>query len=215
MAQLVLTVTAQGGNAYAASVIFDSSRMIAPKAVSGGTSFLYPSGTGNYPQADGYTEYVVSESFATVVSMVGAETNSAQPVRQVKLKFDATGGKAVGTYTLVDADTGAAVTLPVGAIITRSFYEVQTTFTTAGSDAGTIALGITGSANAIKAAVAVSDGADPYDAGYVEGIQVGTAATFAAKNASTAKSFIATVATQALTAGKLVLVVEYVVTPTL
>lgn len=50
-----------------------------------------------------------------------------------KVTFDATGGKAIGSY-----ETNLVV--PKGAIITDCFYDVTTTFTTASNDAGTIAL---------------------------------------------------------------------------
>lgn len=117
--------------------------------------------------------------------------------------FDATGGKAIGAH-------GLGVTLPDNAIVTRSWYEVLETFTSE-DDSATIALGVpTDGAAGIKAAVAISNGANPWDAGNVEGIQTGTAANFLTK-LTAARELTATVAVQALTAGKLILHGEYVI----
>lgn len=118
--------------------------------------------------------------------------------------FDATGGKAQGAH-------GLGVTLPDNAIITRSWYEVLTTFTSA-TDAATIALGLPtdGAAAGIKAAVAISNGANAWDAGKVEGIQTGAASAFHTK-LTDARELTATVAVEDLTAGKLILYGEYVI----
>lgn len=117
--------------------------------------------------------------------------------------FDATAGKAIGSH-------GLGVTLPDNAIITRSWYEVITTFTSA-TDAGTIALSIpTDDVAGIKAAVAIDDVGNPWDAGIVEGIQDGTAAAFSVKTTA-ARELTADVAVEALTAGVLVLFCEYVI----
>lgn len=103
-----------------------------------------------------------------------------------------------------------AETLPNNAVVVRAYYNTATTFTSA-TDAATISIGIpTDDAAGIKAAVAISDGTNPYDAGWFECIQDGTAAAFS--NACTAERAITfTVAVEALTAGKLTLFCEYVI----
>lgn len=126
-----------------------------------------------------------------------------------------TGERTVGAH-------GLGVYLPDNAVITRAWYDVITTFTTAGADAGTIALSVQ-AANDIVAAIAVSAAGDVYDAG-IRGTKLGTyaldgnALSQIAMGAAVAGSMLkltaereltATVATQALTAGKLVLYVEY------
>lgn len=117
--------------------------------------------------------------------------------------FDATAGKSTAAH-------GLGVTLPDNAIVTRAWYEVITTFTSA-ADTATIALGVpTDGAAGIKAAVAIGDGGNPWDAGNHDGIQDGAAANFLAK-LTAARELTATVAVQALTAGKLILYCEYVV----
>jgi hypothetical protein len=108
-------------------------------------------------------------------------------------------GGAIGAH-------GLGVKLPAGAVVTRSWYEVLTTCTTAGSDAGTMALKIK-DANDLVSAIAVSDAGNPWDAGMHECVPDGTAAKFIK---TTAESEItATIAGQAFTAGKFVVYLEY------
>lgn len=108
------------------------------------------------------------------------------------------------------AKHGLGVYLPDNAIILRSFYEVLTTLTSA-TDAATIALGVdTDSEAGIKAAVAISNGANAWDAGLHEGIQDGAVANALTK-LTALRELCATVAVEALTAGKLRIYVEYVV----
>src|SRR5688572_9982316 len=59
---------------------------------------------------------------------------------------------------------GLGVYLPDNAIITRAWVDVVTTFTSAGADAGTIALHAQ-AANDIVAAIAISDASNVWDAG--------------------------------------------------
>ena len=134
-------------------------------------------------------------------SALGVDGNTFKGV--ARATFDATAGKAIASH-------GLGVTLPDNAIITRSWYEVITTFTSA-TDAATIALGIpTDDVAGIKAAIAISNGANPWDAGLVEGIQDGTAAAFTVKTTA-ARELTADVAVEALTAGVAILFCEYVI----
>lgn len=108
------------------------------------------------------------------------------------------------------AKHGLGVYLPDNAIVDRAWYEVLTTFTSA-DDSATIALGVDTDAEAgIKAAIAISNGANPWDEGLHEGIQGGAIANALTK-LTASRELCATVAVQALTAGKLRLYVEYVV----
>jgi hypothetical protein len=117
---------------------------------------------------------------------------------------------------------GLGVFIPAKAVITRVLVDVVTTFTSAGADAGTIALHVQ-NANDITAAIAISDASNVWDAG-VHGTIVGMpaldgnarsaiaggAAEAGAMIKTTAEREItATVATQALTAGKCNVYVEY------
>lgn len=136
--------------------------------------------------------------------------------------FDTAANDSAGVSNKTIASHGLGVYLPINAIITNAFYKVTTTFTSA-TDAATIAL-TAQSAGDLKAAIAISNGTNVWDAGlagclpgsYAERTVAGDTAILDA--ASKAASYIsltaereltATVAVEALTAGKLVLFVEY------
>lgn len=120
---------------------------------------------------------------------------------------------------------GLGVYLPDNAIIIRAWYDVITTFTSAGADAGTIALKAEG-ANDLVDAIAISDGTDPWDdtaphgclpnnfaldGGALTALAMAVARTATTIKTTAERELVATVAGQALTAGKLVLYVEYVI----
>ena len=160
-------------------------------------------------------EFQIPRKSSTPVPYVGNQ------VRQIAVAtFDPssnTSQRAVGSY-------GLGVYIPINAIITNAWYDVITTFTSAGADAGTIAL-TSQSAGDLKAAIAISDATNVWDAGirgclpgsYAEATVAGdTAVLDAARKAASyvkttaERELTATVAVQALTAGKLNLFVEYV-----
>ena len=142
---------------------------------------------------------------------------------------------AVATFDTADTDSsgvsnktiaahGLGVYLPDNAVITRTWFDVITTFTSAGANAGTIALKVQ-SANDLSSALAISDERAMFAAGmhqcipnsWMDGGGTVTALIQAAARATSwikltaERELIATVATQLLTAGKLVLYVEYVI----
>ena len=154
-------------------------------------------------------EYVVDETFAQVQSLLDMAGGSAQ---ELWAKFDATGGKSIATHNLVDPVTGVDVVLPANAIVTDGFYAVTTTFTSA-TDAATISLGIaTNDVAGLKAAIAISNGANPYDAGNKVIIQDGAIANFS-EITTAERKLEAIVAVEALTAGVLLLNLKYVIRP--
>lgn len=124
--------------------------------------------------------------------------------RTLHCEYDfATDGGAIGVHTL-------SVSLPDNAIPTYGWYEVGTTFTSA-TDAATVALGYaTDGAAALKAAIAISNGANPWDAGYGALIQTGVPSTFGTKTTAS-RALILTIAVEAVTAGKLMIHLDYVV----
>ena len=124
------------------------------------------------------------------------------PVKVSMAVFDPsadTGSRTIAAHTL-------GPTIPSGSILLQVEYYVVTTFTSA-TDAGTIALSIQ-SANDLVVAVAISNGGNPWDAGIHAGIPVNTAATAIRLTADRIPT--ATVAVEALTAGKLVLYCHYI-----
>lgn len=108
---------------------------------------------------------------------------------------------------------GLGVTLPDNAIVTRAWYHVVTTFTSpTGPDNATVALGITSDdATGIVAALAINDVSNIWDAGNHEGIQDGAVSNFSTQTTA-ARELILTVGVEDLTAGKLILFCEYVIT---
>lgn len=141
--------------------------------------------------------------------------------RVAKITFDATAGKTAAAH-------GTGLVIPNGAIVTDCYYNVRTTFTTA-NDSGTIALSIQ-EAGDVKAAIAISDGSNVWDAGLHQGLigspivgsdastlNAGTALIYSARKAASMllltanREVTVTVATQALTAGVMDIYVEYVV----
>jgi hypothetical protein len=155
------------------------------------------------------------------VGSVTASSNGNASVQTARATFDPSGNTA---HRTVGAH-GLGVFLPVKALITRMWYDVGTTFTSA-TDAGTVALKAE-SANDLLSAIAISDATNVLDAGIHAGkpgypnfgadaahdSQVEVAALFAATVVKTtqARELTATVAVEALTAGKAVLFVEYVI----
>lgn len=151
------------------------------------------------------------------------KAESGNGIRHVaRAIFDTAGTDSAGVANTTIAAHGLGVYVPINAIVTNAWYDVPTTFVSAGADAGTIALGVQ-SATDLVAAIAISNASNVWDAG-IRGTLVGmqaldgnalTAIANAAANAATCikttaeRELTATVAGQVLTAGKLVLFVEY------
>lgn len=125
--------------------------------------------------------------------------------RVVKATFD----PSANVNQRVIATHGLGVFIPAGAIITNTMYDVSTTFTSAGADAGEISFGLTGTGTEFKAATAISTGTT-YD--NVTNLVAGTPVSAAtAVKTSSNLEVVAIVTVQALTAGKLDWYIEYYV----
>ena len=136
----------------------------------------------------------------------GLELDGENDVRILRFTFDPSTDvslRATATHSMAEV-------LPDNAVVVRGYYRVTTTFTSA-ADTATISIGIpTDDVAGFVAAIAINDGSNPWDAGWHEMIQTGTAASFS--EAATAQRAInITVAVQALTAGKLIGWLEYVI----
>jgi len=137
--------------------------------------------------------------------------------------YDTATTDSSGVSNKTIAAHGLGVYLPDNAVVTRFWYDVITTFTSA-TDAGTIAYHAQ-SANDLLSAIAISAATNMHDAGVHAGLpgfpnlgadaahdtQVEVAALFAATfiKLTAEREITATVAVEALTAGKAVLFVEY------
>lgn len=137
---------------------------------------------------------------------------------------------AVATYDVSGGDTatagahGLGVYIPTKAIITRVWVDVVTTFTSA-NDSATLAIHLQ-AANDVVSAIAISDASNVWDAG-IHGSKIGfpaladtgtetalaVAALFAANmlKLTAVREITVTSATQTLTAGKMNIYVEYVI----
>lgn len=127
-----------------------------------------------------------------------------------------TGGMAVATWDFaVDGGAQGAIILadlaPANTYVVKSWYRVETTLTSA-TDAATVKLGLVDDDATIKAAVAISDVSNPWDAGLHDGDNDGTAANASTLTAAD-KSLVMTIAVEDLTAGKLIVYAEYLPVP--
>lgn len=141
-----------------------------------------------------------------------------------KIVFDTADVDSSGVSNTTTASHGSGFIMPKGAIIKDARIQVNTTFTSAGADAGTIAVTVS-SAGDLVAATAISDSRNIWDAG-MKGTLV-TAPNLGADAAhdsavevidlfgalpivtSAPVEVTFTVASQALTAGKCTLFIEY------
>ena len=122
-----------------------------------------------------------------------------QEKTQVFLYDFAVLGGGAGAKTLTDTD-GNAATLPNNAIISSASWDVVTVLASSGS--ATVALGVaTDGAAIIKAATAFDNAA------YVAATQIG--GLVASKKLTGDRAVLATIATAALTAGKMYVYINY------
>lgn len=130
-------------------------------------------------------------------------TNPFQAESVYIFSFDPT---ANSSQRAIDAHTIGY--LPANFVITQAWIHVLTTFTSA-TDAATIKLGYTGADTAFDAAIAISDGTNPWDAAaprVSDNAATGLVAAFI--TAAAGDAILATVAVEALTAGKLLVVIK-------
>lgn len=135
----------------------------------------------------------LEENYAT--GLVGKDGHHVKQVLQVTYDFSVSGG-AIGTITLPQK-------LPKGAIIQRSYVYSVTQPTTSAS--GTLAFQCQNSGDVLAATAAASFGAAGAS---IDGASTGSAANF--KYITSECSMKAVIATGALTAGKVIAIVEYV-----
>ena len=111
-------------------------------------------------------------------------------VKKLRVTYDfAVLGGAISPITL----GGFADKIPDNATVLGGIIDVLTTLTTAGADAGTIAISVE-SADDVVAAIAVSAGSNPWDAGLQSVVPVRTKATSFKTTAE--RSIVATIAGQ-------------------
>lgn len=135
----------------------------------------------------------------TPIEDLGKLLNQKRGLMKAVYDFSVLGG-AVGTLNLVD-DNGDVILLPSKAIVTQVYCDVVTAMASAGGT-GTIALGVNTTVDLLAAVDADTK------SGVFAGIPIGTAGTMV--KCTAARHVQATIATEALTAGKLNVFVEFV-----
>ena len=137
-----------------------------------------------------------------MLSGYGIDGLHAKRIARATYDFDVDGGEV--------GDIGLGVTLPDNAIITRSWYKVLTSFTSAESTAEVCLSIPTDDVAGIAASTALSAEGDNWAAGFHSGIQDGQVLNFS-EQTTAARELTLTIDVQDLTAGKLILFCEYVV----
>lgn len=177
--------------------------------------------TGTTVPADGTTGFAKGGKFIDTDAVNAMRSIYENQGTTTSSAFKVSGGEEqvlAATYDFaVDGGThnssyGLGISLPDNAIVTRSWYEVLTTFQSSG-DITAMSLDIpTDDAAGLVAFTAISTTGDVWDAGYHEAIQVGTTATFAEKTTAEREITFSINSSENLTAGKATFFIEYVVT---
>ena len=164
-----------------------------------------PAGAAGSPYAGIGNPPPGAQVAADVTEFLGTEPN---PTRHLVKQFaafevDYTDIAAVATKYL-------GPVFKAGSFVTRAFYKVTDTFTSA-TDAATIGIGFnTDDAAGLVAATAISAGGNIWDAGNHECIETGTAANFGEVLTADRQIEFLRGGAEVLTAGHLVLYVEWV-----
>lgn len=141
----------------------------------------------------------ISDNFADI-KPIGTDIGLGV-LRVARFLFDTGANDAAGVSNTTIAAHSTGVTLPIHAIVVGGFIDVNTLFTSAGGNAGTIAISVEG-ANDIISAAAVSGA--PYSTIGRKAItpKANTPESTSVKTTA-ARAITCTVAGQILTAGKL------------
>ena len=122
-------------------------------------------------------------------------------------------GTAMFTFDYSDQATAgtwnSGVWLPSKFILTRAWYDVNTTFTDDATDATTIDLGLVTTTD-ILAAIAISNGGNPWDDGQHNAIPRGDDPSTYVQNAVKQQLSVTVAGAATLTAGKVTVFLEYV-----
>lgn len=176
--------------------------------------------SGRIVVGNGTTITSVAVSGDATLSSAGAVTIAAGAVTNAKVA-DSAGTSALGIrksatvvwdFAVHGGTIGAIAltgspTIPDNAVVWVESYDVLTTATSAGADAGTMKLGLATDGD-LTTAIAISDASNPWDEGAFSRI-AGGLATPLTKKTTGARTFVLTVADQNVTAGKICFQVAY------
>lgn len=149
----------------------------------------------------------VAENFEALAPFVSSDVGLGG-LRVARFVFDTGANDSAGAANTTIAAHGTGVTLPIHAIVVGGFVDVNTAFTSAGGNAGTVAIKVE-SANDIISAAAVS-GAPYSTIGRKAIVPKANTPESTSVKATAAREITCTVATQVLTAGKLTGYLYYV-----
>jgi hypothetical protein len=142
---------------------------------------------------------------AKLADALAGVTDGLGMLRVARATFDPSAVSGQRTATAHDL----GVTIPDKGIVIGGFVDVVTTFEDGASDNATIAISVEG-ANDIVSAIAISNGANPWDAGKHAIIPKANTPELTGIKATAARAITATVAVHALTAGKAEIFLYYV-----
>lgn len=147
----------------------------------------------------------IAAGVVTEADLEVATTDGLLPRRMIRATYDfSVDGGAIGTIA-------SGINVPDNAIITKCFFDVITTLTSA-TDAATFAINLPTDGD-LHAAIAISEGTNTFDAGLqdcdTKGNDDDSKAAYLKTTGSRDISWV--IATEAVTAGKLVLFLEYMV----
>lgn len=162
-----------------------------------------PLGTIYVNQLGGLYQKVASGDADTDWEVIVDRDEGKTVMKIARFEFDTA---VVANRTI--AAHGLGVTLPINAVVVGGFFRVQTAFTSAETNTGTIALSIL-AANDLQTAAAVS-GAPYSTTGLKAIVPKSNTPESTGILLTSAKEITATVAVAALTAGRLVGVIHYV-----
>jgi hypothetical protein len=148
----------------------------------------------------------LNDNFA-VLGPVGVDVGLGV-LRVARFLYDTAANDSAGAANTTIAAHGTGVTLPIHAIVVGGFFDVNTLFTSASSNTGTIAISVE-AANDIQTAAAVS-GAPYSSIGRKAIVPKANTPESTSVKATAAREITCTVAVAALTAGKLTGYLYYV-----
>jgi hypothetical protein len=150
----------------------------------------------------------VNDNFDALEPLISGDGDGLGVLRVARFTFDAEGVDSDGEDNVDIAAHGTGVTLPAHAIIVGGFFDVNTAFTSAETNTGTIAISVQG-ANDIQAAAAVS-GAPYSTVGRKAIVPKANTPESTSVKTTAAKEITCTVAVAALLTGKLTGYLYYV-----
>lgn len=129
-----------------------------------------------------------------------ATTYTPKVVSAVFNPTDVASDRTIGVHQLL------CDTIPNGSVITRLWYNVGITFTSAGADAGELKITVSGSTGDAVASTAISAGGNIWDAG----LHAPTFTPATLTQLSNGGHIVVTTAAQLLTGGSMTVFAEYV-----